>query len=92
MNRRVLKITRTGFASIYACESGDQRPENEFIKYLCQPHGYNYKIREVDMLANTNWLLEKHDSYYYPWLCSKIANYEFTPEEFNLLWSCGKEV
>lgn len=89
MKKRVLSITRKGFGTIYVIEDGTQLSEIEFIKFLCLPHGYELVIRTVDMLSNDNWICEKHESYYFPYLCSKIANYDFTNDEFNTLWSCG---
>lgn len=91
-DKKVIKVTRKGFAPTYAIETGAQLSEHEFICLLAAPHGFAYRINEVDMDNGAEWIERGYDLYYYPWLCSKVANYDFTPEEFSSLFHSGTQV
>ena len=90
---KVIKVTKYGFASIYVFPNGERYSEPEFIKYLCEPHDLPYEIHVCDIDDTTNQLyITSEDKFYYPYLCSNIANYEFTPDEFYTLYSSGRAV
>lgn len=89
---RVLEITnkmcntKNSRCVIYTLETGEQLAEPEFIDMILAPHDEEFVKRRVDMNYNTYLKWKDGSTVYFPWLCSLIANYNFTDEEFDLLW------
>lgn len=83
---RIIAVQKQHCATIYATEDGCQMTEKELFECALQAHTEDFIVRKA-VIDNFEYVTIGDKEYYFPWLCSLIANYNFSDEEFNDLWN-----
>lgn len=82
---RIIAVKKNKCATIYATEKGRQMTEQELFNCALEAHEEDYIVREAN-IDDFQYIVINDTEYYYPWLCSLVANYNFSEKEFEDLW------
>lgn len=82
---RIIAVKKDKCSTIYAAEDGHQMTGPELFVRALDAHEEDYVVREAN-IDDFEYITINDTEYYYPWLCSLVANYDFSKEEFNHLW------
>lgn len=82
---RIISVSKYKCATIYAAEDGAQMTERELFECALEAHDEDFVVRKA-CIDDFEYVTINGTEYYYPWLCSLIANYNFSEEEFDDLW------
>lgn len=83
---RIIAVKKNKCATIYATEDGAQMTEQELFECALQAHREDFVVREAN-IDDFEYVTIDGVEYYYPWLCSLVANYNFSEVEFDDLWN-----